>query len=108
MTSRRWGSRQNDCPIYYNDTKLYAWPLLFAAVYPVTGFSFRLADVFGRACQYWVSIAETEYDMGKYILKRFGYMVVVLLILSFLMFFVYSLIPYDRDCMDGIVSHVCL
>ena len=36
------------------------------------------------------------YDMGKYILKRFGYMVVVLLILSFLMFFVYSLIPYDR------------
>ena len=34
--------------------------------------------------------------MGKYILKRFGYMVVVLLILSFLMFFVYSLIPYDR------------
>lgn len=36
------------------------------------------------------------YDMGKYILKRFGYMVVVLLILSFLMFFVYSLIPFDR------------
>ena len=34
--------------------------------------------------------------MGKYILKRFGYMVVVLLILSFLMFFVYSLIPFDR------------
>lgn len=96
MTSRRWGSRQNDCPIYYNDTKLYAWPLLFAAVYPVTDFSFRLADVFGRARQYWVSIAETEYYMGKYILKRFGYMVVVLLILSFLMFFVYSLIPYDR------------
>ncbi|SOY31822.1 Dipeptide transport system permease protein DppB [Acetatifactor muris] len=36
------------------------------------------------------------YDMGKYILKRFGYMVVVLMILSFLMFFVYSLIPFDR------------
>lgn len=34
--------------------------------------------------------------MGKYILKRLGYMVVVLLILSFLMFFVYSLIPFDR------------
>lgn len=34
--------------------------------------------------------------MGKYILKRFGYMVVVLMILSFLMFFVYSLIPFDR------------
>ena len=36
------------------------------------------------------------YDMGKYILKRLGYMAIVLLILSFLMFFVYSLIPYDR------------
>ncbi|MCI9651568.1 MAG: ABC transporter permease, partial [Lachnospiraceae bacterium] len=34
--------------------------------------------------------------MGKYILKRLGYMAIVLLILSFLMFFVYSLIPYDR------------
>ncbi|MDE7223998.1 MAG: ABC transporter permease [Acetatifactor sp.] len=34
--------------------------------------------------------------MGKYILKRLGYMIVVMLILSFLMFFVYSLIPYDR------------
>ena len=34
--------------------------------------------------------------MGKYILKRLGYMVVVLLILSFLMFLVYSIIPFDR------------
>lgn len=34
--------------------------------------------------------------MRKYILKRLGYMVVVTLILSFLMFFVYTLIPFDR------------
>lgn len=34
--------------------------------------------------------------MGKYIMKRLAYMVVVLLILSFVMFFVYALIPYDR------------
>ena len=34
--------------------------------------------------------------MGKYILKRLGYMIVVLLILSFIMFLVYSIIPFDR------------
>ncbi|MBD5119030.1 MAG: ABC transporter permease [Clostridiales bacterium] len=34
--------------------------------------------------------------MGKYIIKRLGYMLVVLAILSFIMFFVYSIIPYDR------------
>ena len=34
--------------------------------------------------------------MGKYILKRLGYMVVVLLILSLLMYLVYAMIPFDR------------
>lgn len=34
--------------------------------------------------------------MGKYILKRLGYMVIVMLILSFLMFVVYTMIPFDR------------
>ena len=34
--------------------------------------------------------------MGKYVLKRLGYMLVVLLILSLLMFLVYSMIPFDR------------
>ena len=34
--------------------------------------------------------------MGKYILKRLGYMVAVFLILSLLMFLVYAMIPYDR------------
>ena len=33
--------------------------------------------------------------MGKYIAKRLGYMVVVALILSLLMFLVYTMIPYD-------------
>lgn len=34
--------------------------------------------------------------MGKYILKRLGYMVVVMLILSILMYLVFSLVPFDR------------
>lgn len=34
--------------------------------------------------------------MGKYVLKRLGYMLVVLLILSLLMYLVYAMIPYDR------------
>ena len=34
--------------------------------------------------------------MGKYIVKRLGYMVVVLLILSLLMYLVYAMIPFDR------------
>lgn len=34
--------------------------------------------------------------MGKYIAKRLGYMLVVMLILSLLMFLVYTMIPYDR------------
>lgn len=34
--------------------------------------------------------------MGKYVLKRLGYMLVVMLILSLLMFLVYTMIPYDR------------
>lgn len=39
--------------------------------------------------------------MGKYVLKRLGYMVIVLIILSFIMFFVYSMIPYDRAVMEA-------
>ncbi len=34
--------------------------------------------------------------MGKYILKRLGYMLVVFLILSLLMYLVYAMIPFDR------------
>lgn len=34
--------------------------------------------------------------MGKYILKRLGYVCVVFLILSILMYLVYAMIPYDR------------
>ncbi len=34
--------------------------------------------------------------MGKYILKRLGYLVVVFLILSILMYLVYAMIPFDR------------
>lgn len=34
--------------------------------------------------------------MGRYVVKRLGYMAVVMVILSFIMFFVYTLIPYDR------------
>ena len=36
------------------------------------------------------------FTMGKYILKRLGYMLVVFLILSLLMYLVYAMIPYDR------------
>ena len=39
--------------------------------------------------------------MGKYVLKRFGYMVVVLLILSFLMFLIYNLVPANRAYTDA-------
>ncbi len=34
--------------------------------------------------------------MGKYILKRLGYVLVVFLILSIIMYLVYAMIPYDR------------
>ncbi len=34
--------------------------------------------------------------MGKYVLKRLGYMAVVFLILSILMYLVYAMIPFDR------------
>ena len=34
--------------------------------------------------------------VGKYLIKRLFYMLLVLLILSFLMYFVYALIPFDR------------
>ena len=39
--------------------------------------------------------------MGKYIVKRLGYMLVVLAILSFIMFFVYSIIPFDRAVVEA-------
>lgn len=39
---------------------------------------------------------EGKCDMGKYVVKRLAYMLLVLVILSFVMFFVYSLIPFDR------------
>lgn len=34
--------------------------------------------------------------MSKYIVKRVGYMLLVLLLLSFLMYLIYNMIPYDR------------
>ncbi|MDO4565029.1 MAG: ABC transporter permease [Clostridia bacterium] len=39
--------------------------------------------------------------MGKYILKRIGYMFVVLLILSFLMYLIYNLVPNNRAYTDA-------
>ena len=39
--------------------------------------------------------------MGKYVLKRLGYMVVVLIILSFLMFLIYNLVPSNRAYTDA-------
>lgn len=39
--------------------------------------------------------------MGKYILKRLGYMFVVFVILSFLMFLIYSLVPSNRAYTDA-------
>ncbi len=39
--------------------------------------------------------------MGKYVLKRIGYMLVVLLILSILMFLIYNLIPSNRAYTDA-------
>ena len=39
--------------------------------------------------------------MGKYVLKRIGYMFVVLVILSFLMFLIYNLVPSNRAYTDA-------
>ena len=39
--------------------------------------------------------------MGKYVLKRIGYMLVVLIILSILMFLIYNLIPSNRAYTDA-------
>lgn len=39
--------------------------------------------------------------MGKYILKRLGYMLLVLVILSFLMYMIYSLVPSNRAYSDA-------
>lgn len=45
--------------------------------------------------------------MGKYILKRLGYVVIVAIILSFILYMIYSLVPADRarkDAQDEIKS----
>lgn len=39
--------------------------------------------------------------MGRYVLKRLGYMVIVLMILSFLMYSIYSLVPSNRAYTDA-------
>lgn len=39
--------------------------------------------------------------MFKYVLKRIGYMLLVLVILSFLMYFIYNLVPNDRAAADA-------
>ena len=39
--------------------------------------------------------------MGRYILKRIGYMLVVLVILSFLMFLIYQMVPSNRAYTDA-------
>lgn len=39
--------------------------------------------------------------MGKYVLKRIGYMLVVMVILSFIMFMIYSLLPSNRAYTDA-------
>ncbi len=39
--------------------------------------------------------------MGKYLLKRLGYMLVVFIILSFIMFLIYSLVPSNRAYTDA-------
>ena len=39
--------------------------------------------------------------MGKYVLKRIGYMLVVLVILSVLMFLIYNLVPSNRAYTDA-------
>ena len=39
--------------------------------------------------------------MGKYVLKRIGYMLVVLVILSFILFMIYSLVPANRAYTDA-------
>ncbi len=39
--------------------------------------------------------------MGKYVLKRIGYMIVVMLILSFIMFMLYNLLPGNRAYTDA-------
>ena len=40
-------------------------------------------------------------EMGRYILKRIGYMLVVLVILSFLMFLIYQMVPSNRAYTDA-------
>ena len=39
--------------------------------------------------------------MGKYIVKRVGYMLVVLVLLSFIMFMIYNLVPSNRAYTDA-------
>ena len=39
--------------------------------------------------------------MGKYVIKRIGYMLVVALVLSILMFLLYNLLPANRAYTDA-------
>lgn len=39
--------------------------------------------------------------MGRYIVKRIGYMLLVLVILSFLMFIIYNMVPSNRAYTDA-------
>ena len=39
--------------------------------------------------------------MGKYIVKRVAYMLVVLILLSFIMFMIYSMVPSNRAFTDA-------
>lgn len=63
----------------------------------------RLLSVFGRyktrqsvALSQRATFKKVSDQMGKYILKRLGYVLVVFMILSVLMYLVYAMIPYDR------------
>lgn len=46
--------------------------------------------------------------MGKYVIKRIGYMCVVLVILSFIMFMIYSLVPANRAYTDAKAEYTAL
>ena len=39
--------------------------------------------------------------MGKYVLKRIAYMLVVLVLLSFMLYMIYSLVPANRAYTDA-------
>ena len=39
--------------------------------------------------------------MAKYVVKRLGYMLVMVIVLSFVMYFIYNLIPNNRAYTDA-------